>query len=394
MAARGLKIGIIGGGISGLTAAIALCRRGAQVSVYEQASELGEVGAGIQLSANAIVVFDALGLNTAEALIHTRPFQVQLCEHQRARPVVSLPINDDLRVPFFQAHRADLISFLAESAAGMGIEIILGQRAERITTAEGTGIKTDKDSREFDIVIGADGVHSAVRSDVAPDIKPEFTGFIAYRALIGRDDLGDHPTLESTRVYMGPKAHIVAYPLRDGSVINLVAVQQQKEWVSEGWNHPLEQNDLVQKFRGWAPECLALLAAASDVHQWGLFSHPVLPRWSDGKTILIGDAAHSMLPFMAQGAAMGIEDAWVLAAEIDAYSNPRDALEAFENARKNRVTRVQKTARGNADIYHLSNSVVRPITHLGMRTLGAIAPSLMTRRYDWIYQEDVTQLKV
>lgn len=393
MALSDQTFGIIGGGIAGLSAAIALAQRGADVTVFEAAPDFGEVGAGLQLSANAVRVLAALGLDPLTKLRHNRPSNVTLSDYKHARRVVKLDLKNDMGRPFLQVHRADLIEFLAQAARQAGVETVLNTRV-MLEPQTPTSISTDKSTFEFDAVIAADGVRSAARAHVAGTTNLAFTGYVAWRALIDASRLNGHPALQDARVAMGPKAHVVTYPLREGSLVNLVAVQQQDDWIVEGWMKEGDPQDLRARFDGWSREVTDLLEQVETCHCWGLFAHTELTTWSKGKTALIGDAAHPMLPFMAQGAAMSIEDAWVLAAALDAAPTIEDGLRTYETHRKPRATRVQKTALSNADIYHLSNPLVRRIAHFGMGALGAVAPSLISSRYDWIYDADVTKLEI
>jgi salicylate hydroxylase len=188
---------------------------------------------------------------------------------------------------------------------------------------------------------------------------------------------------------MGPGRHLVAYPLRGGELINFVAVEERASWTQEGWTHPDDPARLRAAFAGWAPEVTGLLAAVEETFLWGLFDHAELPEWVAGRLALLGDACHPMLPFLAQGATMALEDAWVLAAELDLAEDPAGGLMAYEARRKRRATRVQRAAARNGRIYHFAVPGARQFLHLGMRAVSAVAPGALIGRFDWLYGGDV-----
>lgn len=393
MALQNSRIGVIGGGIAGLGAAIALSRKGAEVTVFEAAPAFGEVGAGLQLSANAVRVLEALGLDPLQSLVHSRPASVSLLDYKSARKVVELDLGNDEVRPFLQVHRADLIAFLAKAAKDLGVTCKFGQRAGLSNAAEGMLTWKGEDYR-FDAIIGADGVRSETRAAIGITGKPEFTGYVAWRAVLDMVTLDKQFGTEKTRVFMGPNAHIVTYPLRGGTVLNLVAVERKSDWADEGWMVEGDPDQLRRRFTGWCDEVQDVLAAVEKCFYWGLFAHQPLDFWASQRSVVLGDAAHPMLPFMAQGAAMSIEDAWVLAEALDGKNEIEDGLKQFEMLRKNRASRVQATARSNANIYHLSNPLIRRVAHIGMAGMGRVMPSAITSRYDWIYDADVTKLKI
>ncbi len=390
---KGKSAGVIGGGIGGLSAALALARRGADVTVFEQAMALGEVGAGVQISTNGVRVMQALGLDPLAGNAGNMPTSVELRDGISGGAIVTLPLNRSPANPFIQYHRADLLNLLATGCDKAGVVVQLGKSASVANCETGQILCTDgSDPVEFDVVIAADGVRSTSRQTYFAGESPPFAGQVAWRALVPADAVPEFADQTGTRLYLGPKRHLVVYPLRDRGLINIVAVEERDTWAAEGWNHHDDPENLRRAFRNWCPYVIGLLQRIDAPLLWGLFEHPVLPRWSRGKAALLGDAAHPMLPFMAQGACMALEDAWVLAAMLDQHGDTYKALKVYEKYRKPRATRVQAVSHRNARIYHAAHPLVRRPLHLGMTLAAKVASGLLTRRYNWIYDLDVTKV--
>ncbi|MCP5087765.1 MAG: FAD-dependent oxidoreductase [Rhodobacteraceae bacterium] len=393
MALKGKTVAVIGAGIAGLAAALALARKGAEVTVFEQAAELNEVGAGLQISANGIRVLQAFGLDPLTGNAGNMPSGVEIRDFATDRKTVAVALNRAASEPYIQYHRADLLNLLADACYSAGVDIRLNAQASVNNCHQGTVVfgGNSRSSAEFDVVVGADGVRSRARRTHLAGDDPVFSGQVAWRALIPAADLPSRAAVSGTRLYLGPNRHLVIYPLRDRSVINIVAVEERSEWVAEGWNHFDDAKNLRAAYDGWCPFVADLLNVVEQPLLWGLFAHPVLPRWSSGRLTLVGDAAHPMLPFMAQGACMGLEDAWELAEVLCAEPDTKTALKSYETRRKPRATRVQEVSRGNAGIYHAANPLKRAGLHLGMGLASRLAPQMLSKRYDWIYDYDVTK---
>ncbi len=383
MPLKHMKIAIVGAGIGGLTAALALKRHNAAVTVYEQASKITEVGAGIQISANAIRVFTELGL-TPQDWPHSAPNSIHLCDYRKGSLVSTVALNTSPDKPFLQFHRADLIEVLWAAASKTGIDIKLGQTVDGITT------DGELSGQKYDLIIGADGVKSSIRSTHFKSQTPEFTGQVAWRAIIDADNTCA-PFQGKTHVFMGPHKHVVVYPLRGGQQINIVAVEERATWTEDGWNHSGDPEQLRNLFDGWAPQIGELLQKIESPMAWGLFAHPPLDTWVNNRIVLLGDSAHPMVPFIAQGACMAIEDTWVLADQLTKNTEVTAALEAYEEIRKPRATKIQETALTSGRIYHEASPIKRTILHTGMKISSRIAPHIMARHYDWIYDYDVTK---
>jgi salicylate hydroxylase len=384
-----MKICVIGGGIGGLAFARAAALKGADVTILEQAEAIKEVGAGLQISPNGIRVIEALGLKDELTQTSVRGRAVSLRNYSDAREVVRLDLTklpDDQG--YYFVHRADLVDLLAKGSRDAGVNIQLMQTVSEISNDARPFVTTTKgDIFHADLIVGADGVHSVAREKIIGKSAPFFTHHVAWRATIPNDL---HFPAE-VRVYMGPKRHIVCYPLRGGVLLNIVAVQERSEWAEEGWHVQDDPKNLESVFADFGNEVHAILERVKDVSIWGLFRHNVADPWHDGRTVLLGDAAHPTLPFMAQGANMALEDAWVLADEVTSPKSIEVALAAYQLKRKDRAKRIIDTASNNAWKYHLSSPPVRWAAHAGMRVLGKVAPNKLLGQFDWIYDHDVTK---
>jgi len=383
----GQEITVLGGGIGGLAVSLALSRHGARVTVLEQAPAITEVGAGIQISPNGWVVLKALGVAEAVAQQAPRARAVRLRDFRRGAEVFSMPLNDPAK-PWHFVHRADLVEVLAAAARSAGVTLRLGTRIAAVTP-EGEGARiTLEDGREevHGLTISADGLHSPARKVLNPRTRPFFTGQVAWRATIPQDG----SLAPEAHVFMGPGRHLVRYPLRQGKLVNIVAVEERDGWVAEGWHHTDHPANLRRAFSDFCPEVKGLLARAEEVNLWGLFRHPVAVNWYQGGLALLGDAAHPTLPFLAQGANMALEDAWTLARCLSEEDLPEAALARYQALRRDRTARIVEAATDNATNYHLRPGPLRFAAHSALRLAARAAPHAVTNRYAWIHTHDVT----
>ena len=385
MTLENIEFTVLGAGVAGLAVSTALAQRGARVTILEQSDAIREVGAGLQISPNGAAVLRALGLE-AGLLAASLPAQaVHLRDGLTGDSVMRLDLSKQGQA-FHLMHRADLIEVLRAGAEAAGVEMQLLQRIEqvdlsgeqpRLITAQGA-------ERSVGFVIGADGLHSKVRAALNVVAAPFFTHQVAWRAIIPAEP-GEPAEAE---VHMGAGRHLVSYPLRGGTLRNIVAVEERRQWVEEGWNLPDDPMEMRLAFERFSPRVQGWLEQVSDVWLWGLFRHPVARHWYGKGAAILGDAAHPTLPFLAQGANMALEDAWVLAECLDRLGVVQ-GLPAYQAARALRCAKIVQAANGNARAYHLREPI-RSVAHFGLKLGGMIAPGLALRRYDWIYGHDVT----
>ena len=392
MSLIGQSVTVVGAGVAGLALARALALRGARVTVLEQADAIREVGAGLQISPNGAAVLRALGLQADLDAASIRAEAVQLVDGPSGDAVVRLDLGrlrPDQGYHFL--HRADLIGLLLKAAQEAGVTLrLLSRVAEIDLSGPGPALLLEGGTRlETPLLFGADGLHSRIRAALNGVETPFFTRQVAWRAVIPAEP-GAAPVAE---VHMGPGRHLVSYPLRGGALRNIVAVEERAKWAEESWTLRDDPMELRLAFKGFSPRVRGWLDRVEDPWLWGLFRHQVAGVWTralpDGGVAILGDAAHPTLPFLAQGASMGLEDAWVLADCLARHATPAAALAAYQASRKPRTTRIVAAANANARAYHLSG-LPRLVGHTGLRLLGRLSPGMMLSRFDWLYGHDVT----
>jgi len=388
---------VAGAGIGGLTAALALAAQGFRIVVLEKAERLEEAGAGLQLSPNASRVLSDLGLRPRLAARAVTPDAVSLMSARSGGEVVRLPLGEAAGAragaPYWVMHRADLQAALqAEVNEHPDIELRLGcQFEDAAPHAKGlTVVQRSAMTRQQEValaLIGADGIWSAVRGHSFPNTQPQFSGLIAWRGTLDATQLPREYTSRRVQVWMGPNAHLVTYPISAARQINIVAVVPGT-WNRPGWSAPGDIGEIKNVFSAarWPGTARMMIGAVDEWRKWALFTVPGGGEWSDGAIALLGDAAHAMLPFAAQGAGMAIEDAAVLAKCLSETQNEGGpsisaALARYARLRRPRVSRVQRTARQSGRIYHLTG-VAALARDLAIRLLG---PQRMLARQDWIY---------
>ena len=350
-----LRVAVVGAGIGGLTAALALRRAGLEVRVFEQAPVLREVGAGIQLSPNATRVLARLGVADALARVAVRPEAIEHRRWQDGRVLLRQPLGDEVErefgAPYYHVYRPDLLGVLRDALPGDLVR--LNRRC--VGVADGRVTFEDATTLDADVVVGADGIHSIVRAAVAGADAPRFSGNIAYRGLVAAERLAHLGLPRRGNSFLGPNRHFVHYWVAAGRLMNFVAVVPGGEWRVESWSATGEVADALAEFTGWHPQVTTILAAAACTHRWALYDREPLARWRRGRLVLLGDAAHAMLPFMAQGACQAIEDAAVLARCLTSATRDEvpEALARYEAIRAPRATEVQRASRENATLYHL-----------------------------------------
>lgn len=373
---------IAGAGIGGLTLALLLARKGIKAVLIERAPRLEEVGAGIQLSPNASRVLDRLGLGPALDEAGVQPTHIRLIDGKSGAPLAQIPLGFAAErrwgAPYRLIHRAALQQILARAAEKAEVDLRLGtELVDFAATAKGVvahlrSANVDE-SLGASALVGADGVRSRVRTRMgAPDLT--FSGQVAWRATISL------PSPLETGVWLGPGAHLVTYPIDHSGTLNLVAVTRGK-LSSANWSQTGSRSELLAAFKGWAPPVQRLLDTADIWLTWPLFDgRPA--KIGEGRVTLIGDAAHPVLPHLAQGAGLAIEDAAVLAARLEEVpDDPAAAFRAYENERAARTASVQSAARRNGEIFRLSG-VAAFARDAVLRVLG---PERLMARYDWVY---------
>jgi salicylate hydroxylase len=392
---RSRTVIIAGAGIGGLTASLALTAKGFRVLIIETAERLEEAGAGLQLSPNATRILIRLGLHARLSERAVAPDDVSIMSARHGGEICRLPLGqpEALRdgAPYWVMHRAGLQAALLEQVRdNPDIELRLGTRIDHAVSHD-NGVAVDlrdhATNREETAwaLIGADGVWSALREQLFPDTRPLFSGLIAWRGTIDTTQLPHETAPRGVQLWMGPHAHLVAYPMSGGRQVNIVAVVPDA-WKQPGWSAPGDAADVKRRFAQarWPESARAMIDAVESWRKWALFTIPPMAAWHRDAMALVGDAAHAMLPFAAQGAGMAIEDAAVLARCLGEAANESVAavaLARYTGLRRARVARVQELAQRNGWIYHLEGAAALA-RDLAIRAMG---PQRLRARQDWIY---------
>lgn len=354
--ARKPRIVIIGGGIGGLTAAAALQARGVEAHIYERASSLSEVGAGIQIGPNGVRVLYEMGyksqLDTFACVnpdFHSVAFDT--AAYRLTEPLSSHSI-EKYGVPYLTAHRADLYGLLASGVPDDRIHLNAECLSCETIGDAATARFADGNSIEADVIVAADGVRSKVREGLFGKDVPRYTGQTCFRAMVPMEAVPvaigpDKINMREFNVgWIGPKGHVICYPIRAGKVLNIFAGFVNDDWAEESWTIPTSVAEMQEVYAGWHPALLDLLAQSEAGFKWGLHDRDPMPRWTEGRVALLGDAAHPMMPTLAQGGCQAIEDGWSIARHLDETGDdiPR-ALQAYEAERRPRTAKVQLQAR-------------------------------------------------
>jgi salicylate hydroxylase len=382
---RNLRVAVIGAGIGGLAAACALRQRGFEVEVYERAAELGEVGAGLQLGPNAMKVLRALGIEQALDRYAFEPTNIVSVSWDRAELRFSEPLKavstQKYGARYLMTHRADLHRLLQERLPDRGI--MLGARCTGVTRHNGQAAAAFEDGRtiEADVIVGADGINSEVRASLFGVQPARYTEQMAWRCMVPIERVatrvGPNGSVAIGRDeyvgWIGPEGHVICYPIRGGELYNIFAGHVSEAWVEESWSVPSSIAELLAGYAGWNEVLLEMLSHTTQCFKWGIRDRDPLASWTSGPIALLGDAAHPMMPTLAQGAAITLEDAYVLARALARHrDDPLAGLQAYEAKRLPRARAVQLQAR-----QQFQNNRKTP------------APPPLSR--DWIFEHDATR---
>ena len=393
MTGKTRKIAVIGGGLGGLAGALSLHRAGFDVDVYEQAPELNEVGGGINMGPNAARILYRLGLGEQLDRDAVAPIGMHQRRWDDGRTLQKGPVNplctELYGAPHLTMHRADLQRILA---SGLPKECIhLGHRLTGIADhGDRADVEFANGSRTTaDIVIGADGIHSAVREILFGAEDPQFAGCVAYRGLVPAERIADLGLERGNQSWLGPGAHLVHYFVSGGRLLNFVGWTEHDTWNREDWTDRATIERALAAFDGWHPQVRRIIAAADSCFIWALFDRDPLPRWSVGRVTLLGDACHPMYPFMAQGAAQAIEDGATLTALLSQGGDPVETLRRYEQVRLPRVTRLQQMSRANKIRYHLPDGPDQQARDAQLTATRERAPEAM----QWLFGFDAGKVQ-
>lgn len=394
------KVLISGGGIGGLTAALALLQRGFEVQVFEQAAELKEIGAGVQLGPNGVRVLHALGLAEPLAALGVKATakEVRIWSSGKTTPLFDLGAEcvQHYGAPYYLMHRADLHAILVQAVRAIRPDALQ-------VNARGMGFSThgphvrlalgDGRSVEGDVLVGADGLHSRIRQQLVGNTAAQFTGGMCWRGMIPIDRLPPHLRRPVGVNWVGPHGHIVTYPVRAGQMLNFVGHVERDDWQVESWTEPGSAAECAADYAGWHDDVQLMIRHIDAPFKWALFLREPLQTWSQGRVSLLGDACHSTLPYLAQGANMAIEDGYVLARALHTdRTDPVAALQRYERARVERTTRIVNKSAENLQRFH--NEQLKDPVQADNYTSAEWDPARIRERYDWLFRYDAVNTPI
>jgi len=394
------RVAIVGAGIGGLTAALALIRQGIGVDVYEQAPELKELGAGVQISSNGTRVLHALGLGEeAERLgVVVAGKEIRLWSTGQTWKLFDLGAVSIERYgyPYLTVYRPDLLGVLANAVRReKAAAIHLGANCLGFSQdSEGVRLQLeDGTEARGDALIGADGVHSRIRQALFGPDQPSFSGIVAWRGVIPTERLPERMARSVGTNWIGPGGHVVHYPLRAGSLMNFVGALERADWQVESWSTRGTTEEMAADFAGWNEDVQTMIRNIETPYKWALMVRPPMERWTLGRASLLGDACHSMLPLLAQGANMAIEDGFVLARCLKEYRDDVPAaLMRYENARRDRTRRAVEGSAANIERFH--NPKLSDPAEARKYVDREWAEERVAERYEWLFRYDVTKVSI
>ncbi|MSQ50899.1 MAG: FAD-binding protein [Betaproteobacteria bacterium] len=383
------KIAIIGGGIGGLAAAVTLRMRGMEVTVHERSPELREIGAGLRLTPNALKALRVLGLENEAMEIGVR-IDRSTTRSWHSAAVISTQDTGAARygASALAIHRADMLELFNRRLPDGVVRLNAICAEVQASTDTAMARFADGSQIEADVIVGADGIHSVVRASLFGADQPRFTGCVCWRGLIPIERF-PHEAHGTTR-WLGPHGHVVSYPVRRGELLNFVAHYDSDAWTEESWTREADRAELLKTYSGWNDAVLRMLDSGERYYKWALYDRAPLPGWGRDRATLLGDAAHSMLPYLSQGASMTLEDACVLAQEL--ARTPRDlsgALRRYEGARMPRTSRAQLGSRARAKENHLASPIARLRRDLLTKMRARFSADKTPDGVSWIYDFDV-----
>ena len=359
-----MRVGIVGAGIAGLTAGYALSKQGIEVNLFERSDSITEFGAGITLSKNATILLGDLGLLDSIADIGFHPGKSFIRDYKKCNVINSMELDDN----FLTLDRRDLVEQLDlrfKEAKGI---IHTNKEVTSINPSTGTLSFTNHQDETYDLVLVCDGIRSSLRDSNFEGQEPRFTNYIAWRGMTQITRVPKFEDSDKVNVYYGPGSHWVHYPIGRDEMVNFVAIEKNPKWSGESWKVEGAKTDFLKSFEGWNDDLISMAMSSERLYKWGIFERPLPKTLYNGRAILLGDAAHPMVPFLGQGGCLAIEDAYCLSALINQITDLEKALSIFDEMRNNRSRWIQKRSRLQGSFNHISNPLLIPIRNIFAKT--------------------------
>ncbi len=385
------NIAIVGAGIGGLSAGIMLKTSGHDVTIFEKQPASFSSGVGIQISSNAIRILREFDLEHDIIKCGNFPLTIDCINGHNSKKITSIPLGEfaekKFNAGFYQLHRNDFISILKNKANHIGVKLHYDcETIDLLQNSSKAVLKLKKGQFDYDFIIGADGINSLVRKKIFFDKPPKFLKQVAYRTLIPSDKLPRFFSQDKTLLFLGSGKHVVSYPIKNKSLVNFVFCIDSQKFFDQDWTKKVSPLELIKNFSDFLV-LKDVFKEITSLKKWGLFDYPILKEWYKNRILLLGDACHPILPYLAQGASQAIEDSYVLYQSMknncdENYST--DFLKEYSNKRYLRVNKIKKASKKNAMLYHLRNPILRLVFHLLLRTAGYF-PNFILQRFTWIY---------
>lgn len=360
-----MRVGIVGAGIAGLTAGYALSEQGIEVNLFERSDSITEFGAGITLSKNATTLLGDLGLLDSIADIGFHPRKSFIRDSKKCSVINSMELDDN----FLTIDRRDLVEELALRFKGAKGIINTNKEVTSISPSTGTLSFANYQDETYDLVLVCDGIRSSLRDSNFESQEPRFTNYIAWRGMTQIAQLPRFEDSDKVNVYYGPGSHWVHYPTGRDEKVNFVAIEKNPKWSEESWKVEGAKTDFLESFEGWNDDLISMAMSSERLYKWGIFERTLPKTLYNGRAILLGDAAHPMVPFLGQGGCLAIEDAYCLSSLINQIGDLEEVLSIFDEMRNNRSRWIQKRSRLQGNFNHISNPLLTPIRNIFVKTL-------------------------
>tara|TARA_Y100001970_G_scaffold229888_1_gene285264 strand:- start:2740 stop:3897 length:1158 start_codon:yes stop_codon:yes gene_type:complete len=345
------RVAIVGSGISGLTAAYALKRNNIEVDLFERSQSITEFGAGITLSKNATTLLKELKLMEALSSKSNLPMRSYIRNYKSANIINSMDFDKN----FITMDRRDLVQTLATKFEDIGGTIHFGKQIKSVDPSTGEVSVSEEETISYDLILFCDGINSLLRNLYIDEQEPRFTNYVAWRGIISEDNLPHYEGSDKVNVYYGPGGHCVHYPIGGEGLINFIAIEHNSMWSEESWKIEGNKSEFLERFKDWNETLVHMLGSAEKIYKWGIFQRPPPKKLYKDKCVLLGDAAHPMVPFLGQGGCLAIEDAFCLAFLLDNNNDLSTALEKYDKVRNRRAKLMQRRSQFQGLFNHISN---------------------------------------